>query len=119
MIKQLKKLLDQYDTCSNLECDGMTRVIHYVLTKNQIDHRIYYGSIRLKEKEMNTHFWIEIQNLIIDYRAKMWIPEVIEHGVFEKNKTNVEYIGNKINIQILPEFLFEILTNKKTMEKNR
>lgn len=44
MIKHIQKLLDPFDKCS-LECDGLTRVIHTVLVREGIEHKVFLGRL--------------------------------------------------------------------------
>lgn len=92
----------QYDKL-DLECDGMTRVLSYLLHTNNIDHSVCRGHVVLLDEVegdpdeglyecglINPHFWIEVDGLVVDYRLRMWtqdLPQVyvesrVPHGVF-------------------------------------
>jgi len=93
-----------------LECDGLTKVISYLLEKNDIDHKVFIGNIG------TIHLWIEVEDYIIDYRARMWLGETddIPHGIFKKEEyPNADWYNNKQEIKIeVSEILFKILTLK-------
>ena len=58
-----------------LECDGLTRVISYLLTKNKVPHDVMLGSVSMKDgkRAFSPHFWIVLRRTrqIVDYRARM------------------------------------------------
>jgi hypothetical protein len=95
-----------------LDCDGMTRVITYVLTKEQISHSVFTGTIRVEGKgEFKPHFWIRLETgEIVDYRSRLWfkgdgnIPE----GIFNEGGV-VLYDGKKVVLDVT-EVMFKILT---------
>lgn len=111
----LAELLSRYDRCK-LECDGLTRVISTVLTREGIEHICFVGSIAHKpsETDMSPHFWVRLpDNRFIDYRARMWLGERndVPHGIFQlADFPSVEYVGEAIDLEPLPTYLFAILT---------
>lgn len=112
----MKELTDQYDR-SNLECDGLTRVLHTVLSHEGIEHSCIVGSITNTKQEqyISLHFWIQLPDQqIIDYRARMWLgdnPE-IPHGVFNPTDyPDIVYSGKEIELDTLSPYLFDILTS--------
>lgn len=110
----LHALLSRYDPC-DLECDGMTRVIHTILTHEGIDHRVFEGQIiHIPTKRIQSpHLWVEVGMLRVDYRARMWLgdSEDIPHGVFQIGTyPNVNYQGSRLAIPVLSDDLFRVLT---------
>ena len=107
---KIEKLTSEYDHLP-LECDGMTRVLHYVLEKANIKHKVMYGTIWLGKKMFEPHFWIELQDKrIVDYRARMWMGEKAAHGVFKlKDHPLMKYKGRAIQMDV-NDMIFKILT---------
>lgn len=104
----LHKLLDKYDKCP-LECDGLTRVLHTVLTRNGYSHTVKLGCITLGSNASAPHFWIELPDgRFVDYRARMWVGYQASHGIFRQSQ--VSYEGEPIYMEPLDERLFKILT---------
>ena len=84
---QFLNSLEQYDTC-RLECDGLTRVLSYLLTKANVEHRAMLGKItdQKTQQRFSPHFWLVLPDgRHIDYRARMWLGrhEHIPHGIFD------------------------------------
>lgn len=108
-IQSIIKLIEKYDD-TNTECDGLTRIIHTVLSNNRVAHKVFFGSVSLGKKLFFPHYWIKLpNNLVIDYRARMWLGPKAQHGVF-KPKENV-YDGDQIDMPVLDDFLFDILAS--------
>jgi hypothetical protein len=110
----LHALLSPFDPC-DLECDGMTRVVHTILTKEGIDHRVFEGHIIHvpTNRIQSPHLWVEVEMLRIDYRARMWLgdSEDIPHGVFQVGTyPNVLYQGSRLAMPVLSDDLFRVLT---------
>ncbi|WP_197477060.1 hypothetical protein [Paenibacillus glucanolyticus] len=111
---ELGSILNQLDCC-NLECDGMTRIISYILNRSGVNHRAMAGSIRdrVTNKIIQPHLWIVIEDETnIDYRAKMWLGdrEDIPHGVFEPREwSRVEYCGQALETSELNDSISHIL----------
>lgn len=118
---RLHELLTPYDAC-NLECDGLTRVLHTVLRCDDIEHSCFVGSLTdtRQEKHIPLHFWIELPDgRTVDYRARMWIREAddIPHGIFNKaDYPHIQYSGQKTTLEPLSPILFEALTMKNPFE---
>jgi hypothetical protein len=89
----LNKLLDKYDTMDHLECDGLTRILHWVLRRNGTLHTVVYGMLQGKAGSVS-HYWIKLpQGQTIDYRARIWMGKDAPHGIFNvKDQSEVEYI---------------------------
>jgi hypothetical protein len=97
--------LEQYDKC-RLECDGLSRVLSYILAANNIEHQVYAGEIvdTTTGNQFAPHFWIDLSDgQRIDYRARMWLGdhEQIPHGIFDPTTYPVNYTGNPIEFENL------------------
>ena len=80
--RALRQLCDPYGLdpkLSGLECDGVSRVLSYVLAQHGIDHRLISGAVSWDGLWM-PHFWIEASAWMIDYRLRMWFGP---HGKLE------------------------------------
>jgi len=97
------------DKIKCLECDGATRVFHYVLSKNGIKHRVMVGSVKISNDGIIPyHYWIELPDgNIIDYKSRMWLGESAEEGIFKPKKGR--YIGRETKLD-MNETLYQILT---------
>lgn len=104
---KLTTLLNRLDRLP-LECDGFTRVASYILTINNIDHKVMAGSVLTTEGHIEPHFWIEAGGWTVDYRLRMWAGQEMPHGVFVPPE-GVVYHGNPVQIQC-SAVLFDILT---------
>lgn len=72
-----------------LECDGLTRVIHTLLERDSIAHKVCIGTVDASvgsyRGSIPYHLWIELEDgRIIDLRARMWLGENAPHGIFDK-----------------------------------
>jgi len=111
----LKELLSLYDSCK-LECDGLTRVLHTVLSQEGIEHSCLIGSLVLIESHKGSplHFWIVLPDgSYIDYRARMWLGDRadVPHGIFNPvDYPKVAYSGSSMELDILSPSLFAVLT---------
>ncbi|MBA1280409.1 hypothetical protein [Stutzerimonas stutzeri] len=109
-LAELRHLLDSLDTAS-VECDGMTRLVCTVLTKAGIEHQAYVGSVRIGDAAIPYHFWVEVGELLVDYRARMWMgssPD-IPHGIVPKREVGNFYTGDPVEMPALPDAIFALL----------
>ena len=92
-----------------LECDGSTRVLHYVFTKNGVKHKVMQGSVKIgKNKIIPLHFWLELPDgNIVDYKSRMWLGNDVDEGIFKPKKGT--YIGKEIDLP-MNETLYQILS---------
>jgi hypothetical protein len=108
---KLSLLLDPLDSAP-VECDGMSSLVATLLSKEGVQYQGMSGSIQpTGQSGVIPHFWIEVDDLVIDYRARMWLgdhPE-IPHGVFSKADHAQRYQGTPVQINPLPEFIFQML----------
>lgn len=69
-----------------LECDGLTRVISTLLTREGIEHRALSGAVTIDGVgRIGFHWWIELADgALCDFRSRMWIgdDERVPHGLF-------------------------------------
>jgi len=109
----IKSLIEPYIDLP-LECDGLTRVISYLLKKNNIKHKICTGYISYKNKKI-FHWWIKLNDRkYIDYRAQMWLGKSkdIPHGIFDpKDYPLVIYNCEEQKDLHIPEIIFQVLVN--------
>jgi len=115
---EIKNLIDKFNFNNldslPLECDGLSRVISHILKKNNITHQTLIGSITIKNEKFCPHYWIKINNIIIDYRLKLWFGNHpnIPHGIFYlKNYKNIKYNGIQTDISI-NDTIFKFLCQK-------
>lgn len=111
-MSNLEPILALYDVCA-LECDGLTRVLHTVLARRREPHVVKVGAITnsLTGCGFAPHWWIELPDgQVVDYRARMWLGPTAPHGIFEPATTRVIYEGEPVEVDVLPDFLFQILT---------
>lgn len=107
-ISQLELLTAFVDDLS-LECDGVTRLLHLVLHRENIPHVCHVGYIRntANNEVYEPHFWIELyqSHLIIDYRLRMWKGETwgnvpVPHGVFSWRGLPYDYTGAPVEFTL-------------------
>lgn len=121
VIDRIQAWLEPLDSLP-LECDGMTRVITALLSENGIDHKVMGGhltdvaSVRDHASPLGSlrscpHWWIELPSgHLIDYRARMWMGEVAQHGVFIKDSTHVDYLNKQeVDMGSLPISVLSIM----------
>lgn len=109
--------LNRYSALA-LECDGMTRVVSYVLAKAGIAHKVNIGSVfQDEEKLVPIHYWVTLPDArIVDYKLRMWVgdrPDV-PHGIFAREEfPGFEYVGKTIPMKV-SSLVFDILTGGKS-----
>lgn len=114
-MSDLAALLAPYAALSELECDGLTRVITTVLTVNGLPHTCYLGRVTVGGRHVEPHYWIELgTGLRVDYRARMWLGDApaVPHGVFQPQAyPQAVYRGQPVTASMtLPAGLFCLLT---------
>lgn len=112
--QKLSDLLKSLDTAA-VECDGFTRLASSVLSLNDIPHAVKIGALISDEadKSIPVHFWIEIDDLVIDYRARMWVGETAPYGVVKKpDIKGWDYQGEEVVLKSISPALFCILSQK-------
>lgn len=108
-----KKVADEAESkIIYLECDGATRVLHYLFQEQNISHVVKKGSVTFGKENIPFHFWIELPDgNIVDYKSRMWLGEKAQQGVF-KPSSKTEYLGKEIDLKV-SKFIYEILTMNK------
>jgi len=75
--KTVRETLDRFITAflPNLDCDGCTRLVGQLLSKINIDYKIFTGAIRNRVTDdiFPLHYWIEVEDIIFDFKAEKWI----------------------------------------------
>jgi hypothetical protein len=103
---------DQDGELAHLECDGFTRVAHYLLQQHGVHHHCFHGSCTVGETVVPTHFWIVAGKYTVDYRLRTWVGNNAPHGVFDhKLFPDVQYVGQEILMNV-SAVIFEILTQR-------
>lgn len=96
---KIQKWLEPLDTLK-VECDGMTRVIDWLMWREKIPSRIVIGALtdQTGAKIIPLHYWLEVMDeesgeiLTVDMRARMWAGEQANHGVFIRSESDpVQY----------------------------
>lgn len=108
----LQELTNIAEQKQRLECDGLTRVASYILTSERIEHRTMAGSLYQPDSKqvVEPHFWIEIDDCILDFRARMWLGEAdtVPNGLFDPESYPSIYMGDEMDMTI-NDSLFSIL----------
>lgn len=109
---QIQKLIEPFEN-SEVECDGMSKIISYLLYSNGIRYKHVFGQlIDLKKNTEIYHEWIVWNNHIIDYRARMWFGPTAPNGIFKENTvTKFSYMPDGYVSGKPSEFIFRLLTN--------
>lgn len=107
---QLREILDDLDAAP-VECDGMCRLVVTRLCAAKIEHRAMVGSITLGDKVMSPHWWVEVEDMTIDYRARMWLGDIplVPHGVFRQDTCATVYKGIEVVMEPISDALASIL----------
>ena len=74
----LESALSMLDPCE-VECDGMTSLVSYVLDRQGIAHIRMIGAAihKLTDETVLPHCWIELPEIgrVIDFRLRMWLGD--------------------------------------------
>jgi len=98
MIDRIKSIVDRTTgKIAHLECDGATRVLNYLLTKENIPHQVMRGRAAIGVESI-THYWIEAEGHIIDVKIQMWFGPIATQGVFKPENSKTEYKGQPIQM---------------------
>lgn len=107
MNEDIKELIEPYLN-AKAECDGMTRIIHSILSMNNVPHDVMIGYLTFRDISIY-HFWIVWEGLIVDYRSKMWFPDAPQ-GIFNPQEyPEVRYDGVASNIPTLSIEMINLL----------
>ncbi|SOC26366.1 hypothetical protein [Thalassospira xiamenensis] len=100
-----------------VECDGHARIVSALLSRENIDHTVFYGSLHFPDRPpVNLHYWIRLNEVaprcIIDYRARMWLGEEgVSHGVFAPEPGR--YMAKGELSEPYSPLIFEVLSGRK------
>ena len=119
-LARVQEVMDQYAD-SPLECDGLTNVLHFYLTRAQIGHRVMEGRVENAQGKEGIpwHRWIAVQAkvgpVVVDYRARMWLGARanVPHGVFlASSNPYMCYQGREIEPLPLPEGVIHFMVER-------
>ena len=92
---------DTAKKCEHLECDGMVRVLHYVLDSHSVPHYVFAGSLEINSKVFSPHFWIGLPDgRLVDFKARMWFGNDAPNGIFYPKDTTAKYDGTPIELEV-------------------
>jgi len=111
---RVHEIVTPYSDNRSLECDGMTRVISFLLDLHDIPHKTHLGKIVVADgRSFEPHFWIVLDETgeIVDYRSRLWFEgdTSIPEGVFEPGAGGVVYNGMPVEMAAT-RTIFHILT---------
>jgi hypothetical protein len=106
----LRELLNDLDAAP-VECDGMVRLITTRLQERGVEHRVMVGSVVLNDDSIPLHYWVEVGDLTIDYRARMWLGDgpLVPHGIFRQDTCAARYRGEQTPMEALSPAVVSIL----------
>jgi hypothetical protein len=107
---KISQLLSQYEKLP-LECDGFSRIVHFLLTRECIEHNCYCGRVTWNNVPFVPHFWIQVNDYFIDYKLQMWFKEIPlpPNGIF-KLVNGLIYEGYEIKLDC-SSLMFDVLTS--------
>lgn len=113
-LSELESNLLLLDDCQ-LECDGMTYAISYVLSQAGIAHERMIGYAQRKDNGhvVHPHCWIALDaDNVIDFRLRMWLgdEDQIPHGVFKLSEQNIHYVGQLQDRPLPDKAVIDLLT---------
>ncbi|MFC3608644.1 hypothetical protein [Stutzerimonas tarimensis] len=88
--------------------DAASRLVVTRLSWNRIPHRAMLGQVRLGDRVLKPHFWVEVGDQIIDYAAREGRSEMLQ-GVFSAREAEGMYQGQEIIIDPLPKYLCDLI----------
>lgn len=96
-----------------LECDGLSRVVSLLLSRENIPHRLKIGSLTVDDVgAIPMHMWTELEDgRIIDLRSRMWLGKhpALLHGVGNAPAGHHYVAQHDIDPASIPKILFDIL----------
>lgn len=99
-----------------LECDGFTRVVSNLLTRERIPHEVCFGTLTVVGRgRIGVHYWIAFDNChTLDFRARMWFGEWsdVPHGYFIPTPSQVYNPMMVMRPLTIDACLFELLAGK-------
>lgn len=98
-----------------LECDGMSRVIAALMTRDSVCHLVCTGRLEIDGVGViPRHWWLELdKGAICDWRARMWLGEgpSVPHGIFVP-QPGVRYIAQDRFVLEYSPLVFEVLAGR-------
>ena len=105
IIDKIKKL-----DSAPVECDGFVRLVSRELDRWDQDYIIKCGVAKSEGGGViGHHYWVEWGELLIDFRARMWLGDCAQHGVLKKSDVEHLYEGKTIQMQPVTDFLEQLL----------
>lgn len=94
-----------------LECDGLSRVVAALLSREGIEHQAHQGTLHTPQGRIGLHCWVELPDgAIIDFRARMWLGKQAPHGIFHPDKeSRYERLGALKRIDINNSKIFQFI----------
>lgn len=83
LTEELERMAFKY--CRLLECDGTSNVLSYYLKMIGVKHECFIGSAYFLNEKVSPHFWIETEDLIIDFKTRLWLGDDAPQGVMFKD----------------------------------
>jgi len=105
---RIKEIVKKGEELSGrLECDGSTRVLNYLLSKEGIPHDVYIGEVTYEGQVIPIHYWIRIGEWYIDNKSRMGFGDSVPQGIFKRSP--VFYDGEHVLMETT-DTIFHILT---------
>ena len=94
-----------------LECDGLTRVVSALLTRDGIEHQAHLGTLETPQGRIDLHCWVELPDgTVCDFRARMRLGEDAPHGIFHPdNSICYESLGALKRIDLNNSEIFQFI----------
>lgn len=93
-----------------VECDGFVRLVITALSRHNQEYKVYCGSVKTSKGDFfRPHYWVEWNDQIIDFRARMWLGQDCQHGFLDKREYNELYDGEEVCIAPLAPVMEQIL----------
>lgn len=89
---------------AELECDGFSRVVASVLIEKGLKPTLMAGTLIIRDRSVQPHFWVTIDGWTIDYQVRRWLGNEpwIPHGVFHQSDTEAVYAGTEVAAHVIP-----------------
>lgn len=89
---------------AELECDGFSRVVASVLIEKGHTPTLMAGTLSVRDRRVQPHFWVTIGGWTIDYQIRRWLGNEpwIPHGVFHQSDTEAVYAGTEVAAYVIP-----------------
>lgn len=106
-----------------VECNGMSWAISYLLDQACVEHDCVLGYVISEHtgEAVTPHYWITLPDgWIIDYRLRMWLGDTdeIPHGVFHETEAanfGMRYEGEsllRVGLEFTREFVMNLTDDK-------